>query len=559
MRYIILYILLLQVLPGYSQSDTTTGNYEYALIEAARQKMLGNIEESAKLYSRVIAYNPDCYVAYFELGSIYIASKKAEDAENFYSKAYKFDSDNYWYMTAYAGVLRINKKYDEAIKVLRKFPLTNDNRNNILFSLAETYAEKGKEKKALDILNKMERENGFSEKLLLMKVDLYQNNNEFEKGKSEILKLINRFPESIHYQIIMAEYLSNFEKLVESVKFYEAVYKMDTTNLFAITNLTDYYTTQKNNPLGFYYLNRALTLPHVSVDNKLNAVLYYINSDSEMKVNKTKILELIQTLRQVYPENYHVKTVLYDFYNKTNDTEKAYEIVVDILREKKDNYILWQQALYNASILNKADDMINYGKEALKYFPNKREIYLFIGLGYFQNEDYANCFSSLIDNVDYIKENNFLIQFNYFIAESAYKIGQKEKSFEFFEKLIKLDPDNYLALNNYSYYLSLDKTNLDRAKELSFKTIKKEPANSVYLDTYGWILNQLGQYEEAEIYIKKAIDSGVNDPDVFFHYGEVLYNQHKHNDALEYYRLALEKGYDAVIIEEKIFNIENEN
>jgi tetratricopeptide (TPR) repeat protein len=559
MKYLISIYFLLVFISVNSQTDTAAGNYEYALIEAARQKMIGNIDESAALYSRVISYKPDCSVAYFELGNIYIALLKTEEAEIYYSKAYNIDKQNYWYMYAFAGTLKINKKYKEAIAVLKNFQSNSDNNNSILFSLAECYAEIGKHKKAVSILNEMERQNGVSEKLLLLKVDIYKKEREFEKGKRELLKLIDIIPEAAPYQILMAEYLEDFEMKEEAIRYYEAAYHIDSTNLFAITNLADYYAAQQDNPLGFYYLNRALTLNQIDVEHKINAILYYINSDRELTVNKDKVFKLINTLKSYYPNNYDVNTVLYDYYNKTGNPEKAYEIILEIIKEKKDNYVLWQQALFNASVLSKADDMIIIGNEALKYFPNKREIYLFIGLGYYQNEDFQKAYSTLVDNVVYIKNHTFLKQFYYFIAEAAYKIGLKEKSFEFFEKLIKEDPDNFLAINNYSYYLSLDKINLERAKELSYKTILMEPDNPVYLDTYGWILYQMGQYEEAHVYIEKAIDLGANDPDVVFHYAEVLFNLKEYKMARFFYNLALEKGYEPGIIENKILQLPNEN
>ena len=42
---------------------------------------------------------------------------------------------------------------------------------------------------------------------------------------------------------------------------------------------------------------------------------------------------------------------------------------------------------------------------------------------------------------------------------------------------------------------------------MSFKTIKAEPKNSTYLDTYAWILYMEGRYAEAQIYIEQAVQN----------------------------------------------------
>ena len=39
------------------------------------------------------------------------------------------------------------------------------------------------------------------------------------------------------------------------------------------------------------------------------------------------------------------------------------------------------------------------------------------------------------------------------------------------------------------------------------KTIKAEPKNATYLDTYAWILFMEGRYSEAKIYIDQALQN----------------------------------------------------
>ena len=63
------------------------------------------------------------------------------------------------------------------------------------------------------------------------------------------------------------------------------------------------------------------------------------------------------------------------------------------------------------------------------------------------------------------------------------------------------------CLNNYAYYLSERGERLTKAEEMSFKTIKAEPKNSTYLDTYAWILYMEERYAEAQIYIEQAIQN----------------------------------------------------
>ena len=59
---------------------------------------------------------------------------------------------------------------------------------------------------------------------------------------------------------------------------------------------------------------------------------------------------------------------------------------------------------------------------------------------------------------------------------------------------------------------------------MSYKTVKAEPKNSTYLDTYAWILFEKGKYAEAKIYIDDAMKNGGEESDVIVeHCGDIYF------------------------------------
>jgi tetratricopeptide (TPR) repeat protein len=248
-----------------------------------------------------------------------------------------------------------------------------------------------------------------------------------------------------------------------------------------------------------------------------------------------------------------VLKVTYDFYNGLENHTKALEIVTRILDQKKDDFLIWQQALYNASMLEDYDQIIRIGQEALKYFPNKDEVYLFLGMAWFQKKSYEDALRILEEKYDTQKlKGSIKLQYLVFLSQSAYYMNFKDKAYRYFDELISLDPKNNFIKNNYSYYLALDSTNLELAKKLSYETISEEPDNSTFLDTYAWILFKLGVYDEARVYAEKAVKINNHDPDIIFHYAEILRLMDLDALAEKYYKLAEEKGYDKAIIKSKL-------
>jgi Tfp pilus assembly protein PilF len=84
---------------------------------------------------------------------------------------------------------------------------------------------------------------------------------------------------------------------------------------------------------------------------------------------------------------------------------------------------------------------------------------------------------------------------------------------------------------------------MNRAKELGDKLIKKEPDNANYLDTYGWILFRMRNYDSAKQYLEKAVEKG-NSGVVIEHLGDVLYKLGEKDKAVEKWKKAKEVGGD---------------
>ena len=108
-------------------------------------------------------------------------------------------------------------------------------------------------------------------------------------------------------------------------------------------------------------------------------------------------------------------------------------------------------------------------------------------------------------------------------ADCLYKTGRKSKAFSTYEKALRADPANLTVLNNYAYFLSLERLRLKKAEKMSHKAVEGDPDNVSYLDTYGYILYLLKRPAEAKTYFKRAIIyGGKEDEAVLRHYYLVL-------------------------------------
>ena len=90
-----------------------------------------------------------------------------------------------------------------------------------------------------------------------------------------------------------------------------------------------------------------------------------------------------------------------------------------------------------------------------------------------------------------------------------------------FRKALVLDPQNAAVLNYLGYMMADQGQKLPEALKLIRQAVDLEPQSGAYLDSLGWVYFKLGQYSEAEEYLRKANERMNSDPTVHDHLGEV--------------------------------------
>ena len=105
--------------------------------------------------------------------------------------------------------------------------------------------------------------------------------------------------------------------------------------------------------------------------------------------------------------------------------------------------------------------------------------------------------------LEYDPEN---LRFLLFRLELMEQTGAKKKElYALYDKILTVDPYNLMVLNNYAYHMATHGGDLKEAERMSAITIREEPSNPVYLDTYGWIMHLQKQDDLAKFYLNKAL------------------------------------------------------
>lgn len=559
-RVLISFVLsLVFSMASVSQGQEQDGNrdYQYVLIEAVKQKNLGNLPEAIKLYGLVIKDRPDCAVAYFESGSIYLATNQLELARKNTEKAYELDPANEWYTIAYLNSLAATEDYEKAVEILKEKIKSDPEKTEWEFKLALSYFNMGKSGKAIKTLERIEKEKGFSEKITLLKASIYESEEKYDLAREEIEKVMLIFPEAIQFRVVAAELCLKSGDESAAASYYLEILEVDSLNIFALTNLTDYYRQQGDYKNSYIYLAKSFGSSQIEAQRKMAILSYYLSEEDHLTNYSSELSAVIEVFAETHPEESDIRLLAADFYIQSQNYSGAYFHLKKYLELQKGTYNIYMQTimLANAAALN--EELIYISEKALELYPDSADIKFFRGIGLYQ----ANEFNALIENfdglgIDSYSSEEYASQARMLIAEAYYRIDDYEQSDSLFESLIREEPDNYMLLNNYSYYLAERGEKLEEAKAWSSDVVKNNPDNATFLDTHAWVLYKLEAYEEAEKYILFALDKGgENDPEVNEHAGDIQKALESYQIARSYYLKAIILGGDREKLEGKIDQI----
>jgi tetratricopeptide (TPR) repeat protein len=290
------------------------------------------------------------------------------------------------------------------------------------------------------------------------------------------------------------------------------------------------------------------------VETKIQYYLMVTSDSDKTFFTDDQVNELVNILIQTNSDDYRVYTVYAEYLISKGKLAEAREQLRKVLETNKDNYMIWERLLMVSNDLLDFKSVYSDADKAIELFPNQPILYGLKAVACLQLEKYKEALDVLKEGDAYVLDNvPMKIQFDLYRAEANYKLDNVEEAFKAFDEVIKLDPENWLAMNNYSYYLSLRNENLEKAEQLSGRAVRANPDNPTYLDTYAWVLFMRKDYTLAKFYMENAIKNGGDKNGVIVeHYGDILYMLGEKDKALEQWEKASKAGDASKLIDEKI-------
>ncbi len=540
--------------PTSKQEEENRIKTTYMYFDAMKEKLVGNPEKAAEQFALVLRTDPKNHAAMYELASIYNDGKRYADALFFSKQAADLSPDNEWYQLLLADSYENNGKAAEAGVIFHKLSKEHPDRLDYQFQEAETFLMQNKLLEAIKLYDQIEEKMGVNRDLTSQKQRLYLKLGNIKAAANEIEKLIASDPQNIEYYTMLVDLYSANNMKEETMKTITRMQAIDPENPTISLALAEQYRANGQKAESFEQLKKAFSSKMLSPDVKIRILTSYfplVQNDSEMM---GQAMELSKRMSDTHPQEASAQAVYGDFLSINRDYAKARDQYRLSLAIDKQNLQAWQQLMLVESDLQDYVAMEKESEEALGLFADQSVLYLFNGIAKIQNKKYDEAAKTLLSGSKMVVDNDAqLIEFYSNLGDVYNKLKRYEDSDKYYDKGLKIDPSNANILNNWAYYLSLRKADLEKAAEMSKKSNELIPNNPSNEDTYAWVLFVQGKYVDAKLWIEKALEHGGNtNGTILEHYGDVLFKLGNIDSAVSKWKEAKATGDHSEQIDKKI-------
>ena len=565
---------------------------KYVFTEAIKQLSNEKVSESLALLNYAQSLDPDNtaigqYKAKAVLQSVFkpdggMTETDLSEMVDLMEKHFNAHPEDIYENRVFGRLCQQMGKDSVAIEVWKRTLEIDPSKQSVRYLLASSLVQLRRYNDALAVYDSIERYDGIGPDIVWAKAGCHHLLNDTVGAVKEVRRLYDPAPNVAQYNMMLAELYNNFNLPDSAFKYLIRTRDIDPENGPVHIALAQFYNQRGN--YGEYQkeIFSIAENENIDIDEKCMALEDYekkwfrrladkyaernFDADSNKQAlkefNKLSMKEQLNDLGMStdsvcqifdfaiseYPQEPRLHEMYADLLQATQDyaaSNEHFQAVVDagdgddeIERKMLINHIQLEQ-------IAEADTMI---MRAVKKDPAKITYFTLVAAHYYKTKDHANIIKtyeraiSLCDSTDI----DNLSSFNQGIGDQLLSEGDTTRAITYYEKCIEINPKNVMALNNYAYLLCQLGIDLDKAERYAGIAVQQSPNSSTFLDTYAWVYFAKREYSLALIYIERALSQDKDEAswEEYDHYGDILFMNGRHSEAVEQWKIAVEKAVE---------------
>lgn len=547
----ILLLMLLLPFTGTAQSDKESNidarkrAVDYFHLEAVSLQEQERYDEAYEMLEYCLRLDPTSATTKYLLTPYYTVLGKDSIACSLLEEIVEENPDNKDYNDALVNQYARQGNWKAAIAVYERIVDTADSKEEIYKALYTLYYNDDNYEKALEMLDRIESIEGKSRELTTHELQILMQLGRHEEMIAIIEQEIEENPDDIRFKVLLGDVHGMMEEFRLAEEIYLNALEEMPGDVLAQSALAGLYAMQEEDEAFCRTMETLIKNDKLETQERLrylvDYVLYKETTDSayihefykELLLQPFDKLELHQSYADYLEYKSADKSLLIPVYEKIVELDA--ENISAIIK-------LLQYAIEEED----KDAVFKYADEALMFLPQHLELHFYKGLSLYMLGDKKESIDIYLDGLekrDAETDPNVVAAVFTIVGDTYHELEMKKEAYVAYDSALVYDPYKLDVLNNYSYFLSLENKELQKALDMSHKTITAEPENQTYLDTYAWILFKLKRYEEAKAYAEKIISLNEEISSVVLHHiGDIFAKCGNIEKAVTYWQKALDAG-----------------
>jgi tetratricopeptide (TPR) repeat protein len=441
-----------------------------------------------------------------------------------------------------------NKVIELYKELLETYPQDYNVKQNYINFLTKIYQTD----QALKLVKEIENAKGQNSYTYKVRFRNFLNQNKFIEANQILEKLIGSYPDSINFRLLKADVFIAKGKINEAIEVYRK--QADTYSNLNIQILTAKKFESIKDSLGaFKQYSQIVNSKLIDKKTKLNSInssIFRLNLKTD---DETYAFKLAKQYLDQYKDDYDFRFLYKEVLYRNKKYSEYIEQLKILISLDSSNTQFYRELVSASAQVGDIDGMYKYSSKAYEMDPHNPYTIWIYGQSYMRDENYEKAVEIFQNGLNFCLSNSdvlFRIYSN--LGDCYFNIKDYDKMIKYCEEAVKLDSNNALLLNNYSYYLSIIGKDLEKAKKYSRKAVTLEPNNPIYLDTFAWVCFKMKDYEDALAVIERAVslhkeeakEGETLNAEIFEHHADILYMLGRKDEARKLWKEAKQyEGY----------------
>ena len=517
------------------------------VINAAVYEVTGDFANAVLEYQEALQQEPTAAIHYAISKDYSLLGKHALAAQHA-KEAVRLDSLRILYHQNLAAVYMNAYQPELAIPEYERIVKIDSTNTEGWFNLARLY-QTSRPLKAIEIYERILDREGDDWEILLQIAEIYNSLGRYDQAAGKYKKMVELDPSNKVLQRQLAETYARGGRIQEATKILEGLLEEDRNNAEALAALGEIYLDQHNFEQALVLYQRLLAMEHTNPEVRLRVAVAYVGQSQRDSTFIEKAKPIFEQLNKELPNDwrpYYYLGMIADREKHDSLAGQYFERVTRLAEWNSDAWYYVGSSYFEKGEYQKLVDEMQRAKRAL---PRDSRIYLLEGLGYSRLEKTDEAVKALKHSLELKSDDLNAIST---LALTLDGLHRYQESDSLYERALRLDPQSHLILNNYGYSLAERGLQLDRALQMSLKAVAADPENASYLDTAGWVYFRLEKYNDARLYIEKAIAAGGASATVYEHMGDIHFKLGQKEKADEFWKQALQMNANNQSLKDKI-------